>query len=74
MIDRDLERETEREKYIFEFYKRKMEQANQFPSRQDEASDYLEQHKIFDLLANLTSQLVFNKPGYLSIEIDFKIK
>jgi hypothetical protein len=32
-------------------------------TRESDATDYLEKHKIFDLLANLTSQLVFKRPG-----------
>lgn len=35
----------------------------QFSNRQLEAEDYLEKHKINDLFANITSHLVFKKPG-----------
>ena len=32
-------------------------------NREDDASEYLKNHKILELLNNLTAQLVFNKPG-----------
>lgn len=32
-------------------------------NRQHEAEDYLKKHKINDLFINITSHLVFNKPG-----------
>lgn len=32
-------------------------------NRQNEAEDYLRKHKINELFVNITSHLVFNKPG-----------
>jgi hypothetical protein len=32
-------------------------------NRQMEAEDYIKTHKINELFANITSHLVFNKPG-----------
>ena len=34
-------------------------------NRENEANDYLQTHKVLELFTNLTSQLVFHKPGNL---------
>ncbi len=34
-----------------------------FSNRNDEAQEYLEKHKINELFANITAQLVFNQTG-----------
>lgn len=35
----------------------------QFANRQQEAEEYLDKHKINELFANITSHLVFKRPG-----------
>ena len=42
----------------------------QFANRQAEAEEYLKSHKINELLANITSHLVFHKPGMLKLYQD----
>ena len=43
-------------------------------NRQSEAQDYLEIHKINELFSNITSHLVFNKPGSRPIFLDAVIR
>jgi hypothetical protein len=42
-------------------------------TRESDATEYLEKHKVFDLLANLTSQLVFKRPGKAAYSLKLKI-
>lgn len=37
----------------------------EFINRQNESEDYLKKHKINELFINITSHLVFNKPGLI---------
>jgi len=34
-----------------------------WPSRDGEAREYLEDHRVLELFNNLTAQLIFNRPG-----------
>ena len=49
--------------------KNKEPEVLEFANRQIEAEEYLKSHKINELFANITSHLVFNKPGNLLEEI-----
>ena len=54
--------------------KNKEPEVLQFTNRQIEAEEYLKNHKINELFANITSHLVFNKPGTFNYLNRLKIK